>query len=323
MLMLSAADVEALLPMEAAIAAVRVAMMEISDGRAVLPLRYFIDIPGSDDAGKLIVMPGCMVEPAVFGVKTVAKYDHAPDNPYGSHGGTVQLFDASSGHLQAIIEASSLTSIRTAAASALATDVLSRADARVVAILGTGEQARRHVAAMRCVRDVRAVHIWGRTRRFAEALAGAVGGDVRVFDTAAQAVAGADIICATTAAKDPILFGSDVAEGAHVNLVGAPVRAAAEADASLVARAEYFVDYRVAALAQAGELARAIEAGLVDERHIRGEIGEVLRGRVAGRSGPAAVTIYKSLGVTAQDLAAGMVALAAARKAGRGVSIDL
>lgn len=320
MLVLSAADVEALLPMEAAIAAVRAAMVQVSDGRTVLPLRHFIDIPDSG-GGKLVVMPGCIAEPEVFGVKTVAKYNHPPGSPFGSHVGTVQLFDAATGLLVALIEGSSLTSIRTAAASALATDVLARADAGVLAILGTGEQARRHVAAMRAVRDIDEVRIWGRTAEFAQALADEVGGTACA--SVAEAVDRADIICTTTAAKAPILFGKDVAAGAHVNLVGAPVRTSAEADGALVARSEFFVDYKAAAMAAAGELLDAIDAGLVGADHVRGEIGAVISGRVAGRSGVAAVTVYKSLGVTAQDLAAGMAVLAAAKAAGRGVELEL
>jgi ornithine cyclodeaminase len=320
MLVLSAADVEALLPMAAAIEAVRGAMVQVSEGKAVLPLRHFLDVPGSD-GGKLVVMPGAMLSPHVFGVKTVAKYNHPPGSPFGSHVGTVQLFDAASGLLLAIIEGSSLTSIRTAAASALATDVLARPEARVLAVLGTGEQARRHVAAMRAVRAIDEVRIWGRTAEFAAALAAEVGG--RACASVAEAVAGADIICTTTAAKAPILFGKDVAEGAHVNLVGAPVRTSAEADGALVARAEFFVDYRAAAAAAAGELLDAVEAGLVGAEHVRGEIGEVILGRVKGRSGDRAVTVYKSLGVTAQDLAAGMAVLAAAQAAGRGMRLAL
>ncbi len=320
MLILRAGDVEALLPMAAAIDAVRGAMVQVSQGQAVLPLRHFLDVPGSD-GGKLVVMPGAMASPHVFGVKTVAKYNHPPASPFGSHVGTVQLFDSATGLLLAIIEGSSLTSIRTAAASALATDVLARPDARVLAVLGTGEQARRHVAAMRAVRAIDEVRIWGRTAAFAEALADAVGG--RACASVAEAVDGADIICTTTAAKTPILFGRDVAAGAHVNLVGAPVRTSAEADGALVARAEFFVDYKVAAAAAAGELLDAIAAGLVGADHAKGEIGEVILRRVAGRSGAQAVTVYKSLGVTAQDLSAAVAVLAAAKAAGRGTALEL
>jgi ornithine cyclodeaminase len=267
----------------------------------------------------MAVMPGAIARPALFGLKTVAKFPGAA----ASHVGTVQLYDSASGALLAIIEGASLTAIRTAAASALATDVLAREDARVLAVLGTGEQARRHLVAMRAVRRVREVRIWGRDGAKAAALAATLDVPARACARVADAVEGADIICATTAAVDPVLFGADVAAGAHVNLVGSAIAATAEADGALVARAAFFVDYREAALAQAGELRRAVAAGLVTQSHVRGEIGEVLLGRVPGRADREAVTIYKSLGVTAQDLAAGAAVLAAARAAGRGLALDL
>ena len=307
--------------MPRAIAAMRDVMMQVSAGRTVLPLRQFMAIP--DAPGKLAVMPGYIADPPLFGVKTVAKYSHPPGSPHGSHVGVLQLFDAKTGLLLAIIEGGSLTAIRTAAASALATDVLARPHASRLAILGTGEQARRHVLAMAAVRPISEVRVWGRSLSRATAFADALELPARAFADVAAAVADADIICTTTPAVDPILFGATVAPGTHVNLVGSAVPVAAEADSALVARSEFFVDFREAALAQAGELRRAIAEALVGPAHIRAEIGEILLGTAPGRSSAAAVTIYKSLGVTAQDLAAGAVVLAAARATGLGREIAL
>ena len=325
MLIISAAEVEASLPMPRAIAAMRDVMMQVSAGRTVLPLRQFMAIP--DAPGKLAVMPGYIADPPLFGVKTVAKYSHPPGSPHGSphgsHIGVLQLFDAKTGLLLAIIEGGSLTAIRTAAASALATDVLARPHASRLAILGTGEQARRHVLAMAAVRPISEVRVWGRSLSRATAFADALELPARAFADVAAAVADADIICTTTPAVDPILFGATVAPGTHVNLVGSAVPVTAEADSALVARSEFFVDFREAALAQAGELRRAIAEALVGPAHIRAEIGEILLGTAPGRSSAAAVTIYKSLGVTAQDLAAGAVVLAAARATGLGREIAL
>ncbi len=321
MLVISAAEVEALLPMPLAIAAMRDAMIQVSAGRTVLPLRQFMAIP--DAPGKLAVMPGYIADPPLFGVKTVAKYSHPRGSKLGSHVGIVQLFDAATGVLLAIIEGGSLTAIRTAAASAVATDALARPDATRLAILGTGEQARRHVAAMAAVRPIAEVRVWGRSLDNARAFAAGLKLPATSCASVAEAVAGADIICTTTPAVDPILFSAMVAPGTHINLVGSAIAATAEADPELVARAEFTVDYREAALAQAGELRRAIAAGLVTADHIRGEIGAVLAGDAPGRSEAAAVTIYKSLGVTAQDLAAGAAVLAAARAAGMGQEIHL
>jgi len=316
MLIISAVEVEALLPMPRAIAAMRDVMMQVSAGRTVLPLRQFMAIP--DAPGKLAVMPGYIADPPLFGVKTVAKYSHPPGSPHGSHVGVVQLFDAVTGLLLAIIEGGSLTAIRTAAASALATDVLARPQASRLAILGTGEQARRHVMAMAAVRPVTEVRVWGRSFARATAFADALDLPARACPDVAAAVADADIICTTTPAVDPILFGAMVAPGTHINLVGSAIPATAEADSALVARAEFTVDFREAALAQAGELRRAIAEALVGPAHIRAEIGEILLGTAPGRSSAAAITIYKSLGVTAQDLAAGAVVLAGARETGQG-----
>ena len=321
MLVISAAEVEALLPMPLAIEAMRRVMVQVSQGRTVLPLRQFMPIP--DSLGKLAVMPGYIADPPLFGVKTVAKYAHPPGSPHGSHVGIVQLFDAATGLLIAIIEGGSLTAIRTAAASALATDALARPDATRLAILGTGEQARRHVAAMRAVRPIGHVAIWGRSAANATALARDIDLPATVAPTVAAAVADADIICTTTAAPAPILFGAMVRPGTHINLVGSAVPTTAEVDADLVAAAEFYVDRREAALAQAGELRAALAAGAVAPGHIRGEIGEVLLGMVAGRSGADAITVYKSLGVAAQDLAAGHVVVQAARAAGLGREIAL
>ncbi|MFZ4689769.1 MAG: ornithine cyclodeaminase family protein [Polymorphobacter sp.] len=321
MLVITAAEVEALLPMPLAIAAMRSAMVQVSRRAVVLPLRQFMAIP--DAPGKLAVMPGYIADPPLFGVKTVAKYAHPPGSPYGSHVGIMQLFDANTGLLLAIIEGGSLTAIRTAAASALATDVLARPGAARLAILGTGEQARRHVAAMREVRPIAHVSVWGRDPAKAAVFAAGLDLPASAADSVAMSVADADIICTTTPAVEPILFGVDVRPGTHVNLVGSAIPTTAEADGEMVVRSEFYVDYREAALAQAGELRNAIAAGLIGPEHIRGEIGELLLGLLPGRTGVEAITVYKSLGVTAQDLAAGDIVLRAARAAGVGREIAL
>jgi ornithine cyclodeaminase/alanine dehydrogenase-like protein (mu-crystallin family) len=321
MLVITAAEVEALLPMPAAIEVMRRAMIQVSERRTVLPLRQFMAIP--DAPGKLAVMPGYIADPPVFGVKTVAKYTHPPGSPLGSHVGMVQLFDAETGLLLAVIEGGTLTAIRTAAASALATDTLARPGACRLAIIGTGEQARRHVTAMAAVRPIAHVSVWGRNPAHALSFAASLDLPARVAATVESAVADADIICTTTPATEPILFGAALRPGSHVNLVGSAIPTTAEADVALVARSEFYVDYREAALAQAGELRNAIAAGAVTADHVRGEIGEVLLGLAPGRSDAAAITVYKSLGVTAQDLAAGAHVLDAARAQGLGRAISL
>ena len=320
MLLVTAAEIESLLPMDRAIAAARSAMRQVSSGDTLLPLRQFLAIP--DAPGKMAVMPGYIAHPPRFGLKTVSKFTNAAH----SHVGTVQLYDATNGQLLAIIEGGTLTAIRTAAASALATDLLARPDSHHLAILGTGEQARRHIEAMAAVRPISQIRIWGRNARNAEALAATLrNADMPaiVAATVAEAVADADIVCTTTPAATPILHGQHVRPGTHVNLVGSAIPTTAEADTALVAMSQFYGDYRAATLAQAGEFRNAIAAGLITADHLIGEIGELILGRIPGRQDDTAITLYKSLGVTAQDLTAADAILEAARAHGMGHEINL
>ncbi len=320
MLLVTAAEIETLFPMDRAIAAARSAMRQVSSGDTLLPLRQFLAIP--DAPGKMAVMPGYIAHPPRFGLKTVSKFTNAAH----SHVGTVQLYDATNGQLLAIIEGGTLTAIRTAAASALATDLLARPDSHRLAILGTGEQARRHIEAMAAVRPISQIRIWGRNARNAEALAATLrNADMPaiVAATVAEAVADADIICTTTAAATPILHGQHVRPGTHVNLVGSAIPTTAEADTALVAMSQFYGDYRAATLVQAGEFRNAIASGLITADHLIGEIGELILGRIPCRQDDTAITLYKSLGVTAQDLTAADAILEAARAHGMGQEINL
>jgi ornithine cyclodeaminase len=320
MLLVTAAEIETLFPMDRAIAAARSAMRQVSSGDTLLPLRQFLAIP--DAPGKMAVMPGYIAHPPRFGLKTVSKFTNAAH----SHVGTVQLYDATNGQLLAIIEGGTLTAIRTAAASALATDLLARPDSHHLAILGTGEQARRHIEAMAAVRPISQIRIWGRNARNAEALAATLRNadmPVIVAATVAEAVADADIVCTTTPAATPILHGQHVRPGTHVNLVGSAIPTTAEADTALVAMSQFYGDYRAATLAQAGEFRNAIAAGLITADHLIGEIGELILGRIPCRQDDTAITLYKSLGVTAQDLTAADAILEAARAHGMGQEINL
>jgi ornithine cyclodeaminase len=219
-----------------------------------------------------------------------------------SHKGVVVLFDRDSGEPSAIVEAGELTAIRTAAVSAAATEALARTDARALAILGTGEQARRHLAAMRLVRPIERVTIWGRSAEKAKALAAEMG--AQASDSVEAAVRDADIVCATTASPEPILAGRWLKPGAHVNLVGSSRAGPAEADNDLVLRARFFADHRDGVLAQGSEFLNAKAAGLIGDNHVVGEIGEVFAGTLAGRQDDGQLTVYKSLGSIVQDLAA-------------------
>lgn len=315
MRILTASDVARLLPMGDCIALMRGAMRQVSAGEAVLPLRQFTAIPGG--TGKLAIMPGYVAEPRSFGVKIVSKFPRAPGDRHGTHVGAVMIFDAADGLPLALLDGATLTAIRTAATSAMATDVLARADARVLLVTGAGEQAHHHIDALRLVRTFARTLIWARDPVRAQVLADAVSGEVvRDLDTA---IAQAEVICTTTSATTPYLRGAALMPGTHINLVGSAVATSAEADRDVVARARFFVDLRAAAMAAAGEL---VDSGL-GEDHIAGEIGEVLLGRVAGRESADEITVYKSLGVTAQDLVAAHAVWRAARAEGAGIEVDL
>jgi len=247
-------------------------------------------------------MPGASLDDAAFGAKLVSVYPDNFERGGRSHQGVVILFDGETGAPAAVLEAGEITAIRTAAASAAATDALARADASRLAVLGYGEQARRHVEAIRYVRPIEAVTVWGRSREKAEAFAGGAGAEACA--TAEEAVKGADIICTVTAAQEPILRSEWVADGTHINAVGSSRAGPAELDSPLVSRARFFADHRQGVLAQGAEFLNALEAGLISEDHLLGEIGEVFAGALPGRTAAADVTIYKSLGSVVQDLAA-------------------
>ena len=321
-LVIAGADVRRMLGMAQCITLIDAAMRVVSRGGAQLPLRIGAAIPGGN---VLAVMPGYLEEPASAGAKVIAVYPENARRGLSSHMGVVVLFDPVRGLPLAIVDATAVTGLRTAAASAVATNALARPDAGELAILGTGEQAAAHLEAMAEVRRLRSVRVWGRSiekaRSFASAEARHAPVPIVVATTVEEAVDGADIVCTTTSAREPILQGAWIQPGTHVNLVGASSAQAREANESLVMKSAYFVDFRPSALAQAGELIAA--AGRLGERHIRGEIGEVLDGKVRGRSSADEITVYKSLGIAAQDLAVAHYVYEQAQRTGCGMRARL
>ena len=325
MRIITASQVESLLDPALCIEALRAAMITVSQDGAEMPIRTFMPVRGSE--GKMAIMPGALQDPWCFGIKLVAKYPREAGSPYGTHEGLVLLFDAELGLPVAMLEGATLTGIRTAAASALATDLLARKDARRLLVVGCGEQARRHVTALRAVRDFDEILIWGRSaeraRALAEQLSEREDTSVCVASDLQSAAAIADVITTVTSAREPVLSGNWVSPGTHVNLVGSAVPTNREVDRTLVTRARYYVDYRPAALTAASELLEAIQGGALDETHIVAEIGEVAAGSAQGRCHQDEITLYKSLGIAAQDLAAAHAVYSQAVKEGVGADIDL
>lgn len=325
MRIITQSQVERLLPVDACVDVMRDAMMATSRRDVTLPIRQFMPVPNA--RGKLALMPGTLGDPACFGIKLVCKYDRPHGDPLGTHVGMVMLFDSEKGIPLAMIEGSSLTAIRTSAASALATDILAREDSTRLAIIGNGEQAMRHVHAMRAVRNIDHITVWGRDAdragEFAKAVVDKTDITTEAADSATAAVAEADIICTTTSAKQPILSGADLKAGQHINLVGSAIPTTAEVDDEAVLKSRFYVDYRDAAMAAAGELLGAIERGIVTESHIVGEIGDVIDGNAPARGSDDEITCYKSLGVSSQDLAAAHAAWAKAEAENGGMTVDL
>ncbi|MEM1261284.1 MAG: ornithine cyclodeaminase family protein [Pseudomonadota bacterium] len=321
MRILNRAAVAAALPHADCVAALVPAMQAVSNGAVDMPLRQYLTIPETG-GGKFTAMPGYLADPRSFGIKLVAKYPREPESPLGSHTGAVILFDAELGAPVAILDGSELTAIRTAAASALATRELARSDAQVLTILGTGLQAEHHVHAIRAVREIAEVRVWGRNHDRAAALAAALPVPAVAMADLADAIAGADIICTTTSAREPFLAGALLEPGQHLNLVGAAIVEASEVDIDVVKRSRVYVDYRASARAQAGELAAADAAGMPFDDLVVAELGEVLAGTAPGRDSVAEITTYKSLGVSAQDLAAAHAAYQRATADDIGVVVD-
>ena len=290
---------------EVCIPIVRQAMIAFSAGETKQLLRSII--PMSE--GRLFgVMPGAMGAHGPFGAKLISVFHENFHRGMQSHQGLVVLFDAESGAPVCVVHAGQITAIRTAAASAVATDALARKDARHLALLGYGEQAETHARAIAKIRNIESVAVWGRSqeraRAFAQRLREELGVPVRPAKNVKAAVAEADMVCTVTSASEPILKGEWIRPGTHVNVVGSSYAGPAEVDNELVARSRFIADSREGVLQQGAEFLRAKEAGLVDDSHVVGEIGQVLAGAIEGRRSEEEVTVYKSLGHIVQDLAA-------------------
>lgn len=305
-LFVNEAGVAALLPMAECIPLMRDALTTLARGDAVQPLRSLVRLP--DGSGLLGLMPGYLGQPRSFGLKVVTVMPGNHGTAYDSHQGVVMLFGLDHGEPLAILDATAITAIRTAAASGAATDLLARPDAGDLALIGSGTQARTHLAAMQAVRPLRRVRVWSRSRanaeRFAREHAEGLGRPIEVSASVEEAVRGADLVCTTTAAREPVLRGAALAPGAHINAVGACFPAARELDTEAVRRARLYTDCRESCVNEAGDYRLALAEGAITEAHLLGELGQVVLGQVPGRQSPDDITLYESLGIALEDLAA-------------------
>ena len=297
-------EVRERLTYEVAIPIVRAAMIALSAGETRQHLRSIIPLAG----GRLFgIMPGALGERAAFGAKLISIFPENFAKGAPSHQGVVVLFDPQTGAPICIAHAGEVTAIRTAAASAVATDALARPEAARLAILGYGEQAETHLRALRHVRSIDHVTVWGRSpdraQAFAARMAAETGLPVRACADVESAVGEADIICTVSGAQEPILKRAWVAPGTHLNLVGSSRPGPVEVDEDLVAACRFIADSREGVLAQGAEFLKAKASGRIGDDHVVGEIGQVLSGAIPGRQSPGQITAYKSLGHIVQDLA--------------------
>ena len=320
---LNGADVARLLPMATCIELMDGALRAISRGDVVLPLRSMVWQP--DRSGLIGLMPGYLGEPRSFGLKVVSVFPGNGDAGLPSHQGIVMLFGVEHGEPLGVFDADAITAIRTAAASGVATRVLAREDAGDLALLGSGVQARTHLDAMRAVRKLRRIRVWSRTAARAAAFAKTesqrIGMAIESVPTAEAAVRDAELVCTTTAAKEPVLLGEWLAPGAHVNAVGACFAGSRELDSEAVRRARLYTDCRESCENESGDFLIACREGAIPRGHLLGEIGEVLLGRLEGRRSPDDITIYESLGIAIEDLATAHFLLERANETGAGTAI--
>jgi ornithine cyclodeaminase/alanine dehydrogenase-like protein (mu-crystallin family) len=319
MLVLNQEEVERLLDMEGCIEAMEGALAALARGEVDMPLRYIFSPASSPSL--IGLMPAHRAgEDPLYSLKTVCVFPDNPKRGLDAHQGTVTLFDGETGVVTAVLNASAITAIRTAAVSAVATRLLAREDTRKLAILGAGVQARSHLDSMRAVRDFDQVVLYSPTPGHAAGLAEKFGADTA--SSAEEAVGDADVVVTATNAAEPVLERSWLKDGAHLNAVGGRPPQMTELDPETLAAAALFVDRRESAENEAGDYRRALEEGAIGPDHIRAEVGEVLIGAKPGREGDGQLTIFRSLGLAVEDLAAAEYVVRRARETGAGVDVD-
>jgi alanine dehydrogenase len=327
-LVLSRREVEELLDVDALIEALAGAMADLSAGRASVPNRVGALVDEHD--GLLAAMPAFTPSARLLATKLVTLFPHNAGSGLPTHQAVIAVFDPENGRPAALLDGTAITAIRTGAGSALATRLLAREDAQTLAILGTGVQARSHARAVTRVRAFRELRVAGRTPAKAQLLAEELSDEldltIRAAASWAAACDGADVVCATTHAREPVVRREWLARGCHVNSVGYDPHGR-EVDDATVAESLVIVESRPAALAPvpagSNDLLEPIERGLIDADHVHAEVGELVLGRRPGRSSTAQLTLYKSVGVAVQDCAAAALALQAARAQGAGREIDV
>jgi alanine dehydrogenase len=296
--------IASLLSMEECISVMEEAFRSLANGNCVQPLRPIMWLP--DKTGLLGMMPGYAGDIDVMGIKVISVFPQNKSSGYSSHQGVVVLFEAKNGKPLCIADADEITAIRTAAASAVATNLLAKKDAETLSILGSGVQAASHIEAMLLVRKIKRITIWSRNETHAKQLAKKVSGenkiDIIVAKTPKEAVKGMDIVCTVTASAQPILNGEWILKGTHINAVGSSAPHARELDTATIVKSKLFTDRYESLFNEGGDFIIPKNEGAIGDSHVRGEIGEILLGKKDGRTGNDDITVFKSLGLAVEDI---------------------
>jgi ornithine cyclodeaminase len=326
---LSAEDVATLLPMRDCIQVMRDALAALARGKALVPLRMVMRMP--DASGFLGLMPGHIAadggRDGALGMKAVSVFPGNARRGIDTHQGAVLLFEADTGRLSALMDGATITAIRTAAVSGVATDLLARTDATELAILGAGVQARTHLEAIAAVRPIRHVRVWSRNPEHAASLVKEVAAgnkaSIDAVPTAEAAVRGADVVATVTASPEPILQRAWLKEGVHINAVGSSIPTTREIDTATMAAVRLFVDRRESAVNEAGDILIPMREGAFTADHIQAELGDVIIGKDRGRRSATELTLFKSLGLAVEDVASAAFILKRAQQTGVGQTVKM
>jgi ornithine cyclodeaminase/alanine dehydrogenase-like protein (mu-crystallin family) len=322
---LTAAEVAALLPMPVCIDAMAEVLASLSRGDAHQPLRLVFRPPAA--AGLMAFMPAYRGgSQPIFGLKAIGIFPGNAARQMDTHQGAVALFDGETGELRALMNGAAITAIRTAAVSALATRLIAREDAGDLALVGSGTQARTHLEALACVRALRRVRVASRSaeraRSFAEEASVAGKLVVEPMPSVEDAVRGADIVVLATDSAEPVIRREWIAAGTHINAVGASLPTRREVDSATLVAARLFVDRRESTVNEAGDYLIPLAEGVIGPGHIQAEIGELVTGASPGRESRDEITLFKSLGLAVEDLAAAAVVCDRAGASGVGTWVD-
>ncbi|MEW6084017.1 MAG: ornithine cyclodeaminase family protein [Chloroflexota bacterium] len=328
MLILNANEVRQALPMKDAISAMKDAYASLSDGTAAAPLRTRLPIPSRDAVS--LFMPAYMKKESAeaLAVKVVSLYPSNPPRGLAYIQAAVLVFDPETGRAIALLEGSALTAIRTGAGSGAAIDLLARKDSKVVAIFGAGPQGKTQLEAACSARSIVTAFIYNPTTTKAQAFVQEMAGhenipkDIRIAKTPKEAIENADIICTATGSKQPIFDDKNVKPGTHISAIGAYTPEMQELPIETVARARIVVDSRATAMEEAGDIVKAVKAGLINEWNIHAELGEIVLGIKPGRQSDDEITFFKSVGNAVQDAVAAQVALKNAHAMKLGVEVE-